>query len=112
MSIKITLTAKLPIQIIKKANWFVASCAALDIASQGETEEMARKNISEALNMFLRSCIERGTLDAVLKECGFNSVVEQDQGIEPLESSVDQEYVDIPLYLAAQFEEDRRCHHV
>lgn len=112
MKFKITLTAKLPIQIIKKTKWYVASCPALDVATQGETEEVARKNIAEALTMFLRSCLERGTLDAVLKQCGFKSVVGQDQDSEPAESSVAQEYVDIPLHLLSQFEENRQCHHV
>jgi predicted RNase H-like HicB family nuclease len=110
MKIKIALTAKLPIQIIKKAKWFVASCPALDVASQGETEEEAKKNIAEALFMFLRSCFERGTLEAVLKQCGFSPVMEQDQDTEPIESSIKQEYVDIPLYLLSQFDGDRQCH--
>jgi predicted RNase H-like HicB family nuclease len=109
MEFKITLTAKLPIQITKKANWYIASCPALDVASQGETEEIAKKNISEALTMFLRSCVERGTLDAVLKQCGFRSVVAQDD-IESSEPPPDQEYVDIPLHLLSQFEENRHCH--
>lgn len=107
MSIRITLTAKLPIQIEKKAKWFIASCPALDVASQGETRETAKKNIAEALTMFLRSCMERGTLDSVLRECGFKSVMEQGQEVEP---HSDQEYVDIPLHLLSQFEENHLCH--
>ncbi len=110
MKTKITFTAKLPIQITKKTKWFVASCPALDVASQGETEEEARKNIAEALFMFLGSCFERGTLDAVLKQCGFRPVMEQDQDIEPGESLIKQEYVDIPLYLLSQSEDNCQCH--
>ncbi len=110
MGITITLTAKLPIQITKKTKWFVASCPALDVASQGETRELARKNISEALTLFLRSCLERGTLDAVLKQCGFQSVVEQGQE-ESADLSAGQEYVDIPLYLLSQFKDNPRCRH-
>ncbi len=110
MKFKITLTAKLPIQVTKKETWYLASCPALDVASQDETEEVARKNISEALTMFLRSCVERGTLDAVLRECGFKSVVAQDQDSES-ESSTASEYVEIPLHLLSQFEESRQCQH-
>jgi predicted RNase H-like HicB family nuclease len=62
--------ATLPIQITRKAKWFLATCSALDVASQGEMEEEAKKNIAEALFMFFRSCYERGTRDAVLKQCG------------------------------------------
>lgn len=110
MKTQITLTAKIPIQITKKVKWFVACCPALDVASQGETEEAARKNIAEALFMFLRSCFERGTLDAVLKECGFESAVGQDWESQPVEPDVGQEYVDIPLHLLSQFVENPQCH--
>ena len=48
--------------------------------------EEAKKNIAEALFMFFRSCFERGTLDAVLKQCGFRSMEVQDMGIGPGES--------------------------
>ncbi len=63
MEIQITLTAKLPIQMKRKAKWFPASCPALDVAGQGETREIATKNVAKALGLFLRSCLEQGTLD-------------------------------------------------
>jgi predicted RNase H-like HicB family nuclease len=111
VKIQITFTAKLPIQIAKKAKWFVASCPALDVASQGGTEEEAKKNIAEALSMFLRSCYERGTLDAVLKQCGFKPAMEHDLlgNIESM-SPTKQEYVDIAVHLLSQFEDNRQCH--
>ena len=113
MKMKIELTVKLPIQITKTDGWFLACCDALDVMTQGETEEQARVNIAEALHLFLRSCIERGTLDAVLKECGFTAVVAPDQ--QEYEATCDQagkrEYLDIPLHLLSQFEENRHCRH-
>ncbi len=110
MEVQITFTAKLPIEITKKEKWFVACCPVLDVASQGETEEVARRNIAEALFMFLRSCFERGTLDAVLKECGFKAAMVQDLRGQPREQVKGQEYVDVPLRLLAQYEENRQCH--
>ena len=110
MKMRIELTAKLPIQIARKEKWFLASCPALDVMSQGETEEQARANLAEALTLFLRSCIERGTLDAVLKQCGFTSVVEHEQELEESEQASKEEYVNIPLYLLSNFEENRQCH--
>ena len=62
---------KLPAKIIKKSKWYVASCTVLDVSSQGSTEKKAKNNLIEALSLFFISCIERNTLDAVLKECGF-----------------------------------------
>jgi len=69
---KIVFQVKLPCKTTKRAKWFLASCPILDVHSQGNTEETAKKNLVEALSLFLASCFERGTLDAVLKKCGFS----------------------------------------
>ena len=71
MELSVQFKIDIPIRIKKRARWYVASCPVLDVHSQGETTAKARKNLSEALSLFLTSCFERGTLDAVLKECGF-----------------------------------------
>ena len=71
MEIQVQFNAKLPVKITKRKNWYLASCPILDVHSQGETERKAKKNLAEALTLFLISCFERGTLDKVLKECGF-----------------------------------------
>jgi predicted RNase H-like HicB family nuclease len=36
-------------------DWYVALCPELDIASQGETLEEARNNLTEAIELFLES---------------------------------------------------------
>ena len=61
----------LPLKIIHRRKWVVAQCPALDIASQGETVEEATRNLTEATRAFLTSCYERGSIEAVLKDCGF-----------------------------------------
>ena len=35
--------------ITKEADWYVAQCLEVDVASQGETEDEAMKNLNEAL---------------------------------------------------------------
>jgi len=64
---------RLPIKIEKGEKYYVASCPAFDVASQGKTVNKAKSNLGEALTAFFISCIERGVLDSVLKECGFKS---------------------------------------
>lgn len=61
----------LPFEINKDNGWYVASCPILDVHSQGKTKQKAKGNLIEALSLFFISCIERDTLSAVLKECGF-----------------------------------------
>ena len=46
----------------------VSYCPALDVCSQGDTEDEASANLIEALQLFVQSCYERGTLDAVMNE--------------------------------------------
>ena len=41
--------------IEKEGNGYVATCAELDIASQGETVEEARRNLLEAVEMFFET---------------------------------------------------------
>ena len=54
--------------------WYIAHCPPLDITTQGKTSAQARQNLAEASELFIISCLERGTLDQALKELGFVSV--------------------------------------
>lgn len=49
---------------------WVAICPEIDLASQGETFLEAAENIQDALKEWIRACIEHGTLEAALAECG------------------------------------------
>ena|SRR5437870_2450619 len=55
----------------KSGRWWIAYCPPLDLSSQGRTQEEAKRNLTEATELFLISCIERGTLEMALKELGF-----------------------------------------
>jgi len=61
---------KLPARIRKRGLWFISSCPALDVLSQGETRSIAKRNLIDALTTFLVSCYERGTLNAILRDAG------------------------------------------
>ena len=61
----------------EKPGMYIAYCPALDLYSQGATSKEARKNIIEAVQLFVESCIEGGTLDDVLRECGFHAAGEK-----------------------------------
>jgi len=71
----ISIKASLVADIYKeKPGMYVSYCAALDLYSMGDTAEEAEKNIIEATEAFIESCVKRDTLNAVLKECGFRAV--------------------------------------
>jgi predicted RNase H-like HicB family nuclease len=62
---------KFPTTLVKRSKWYLACCPALDVCSQGGTEDEARANLAEALKLFIISCLKRKTLDAVIDECVF-----------------------------------------
>ena len=41
--------------IWREDNWFIAQCLEVDIASQGENEEAALDNLTEALELYFES---------------------------------------------------------
>lgn len=82
--------AKLPYTLKKRKKHVLASCPILDVHSQGETEKKAKANLQEALSLFLISCIERDTLDVVLKDCGFKAASAKIK-FSP------QSYVEVPI---------------
>ncbi|MCD4780048.1 MAG: type II toxin-antitoxin system HicB family antitoxin [Candidatus Omnitrophica bacterium] len=72
--INFSLNLKLPVQIIKENDAFVAYTPALDLSTQGDTYEEAQQMFEELINVFFAELIEMGTLEKVLKECGWIEV--------------------------------------
>lgn len=101
----ITFNVRLPVTIKQRTKWYVASCPVLDVFSQGTTLEEAKANLVEALELFLMSCFERGTLDRVLKQCGFMPAYDAIAMTSPRE-----EYLDIPLHMLVNTGTGQPCH--
>ena len=95
MDVQVQFNAKLPVKITKRKNWYLASCPVLDVHSQGETERKAKKNLAEALTLFFISCFERGTLNKVLKDCGFKPV--HTFTVPRKNRKPSQDYINVPL---------------
>jgi predicted RNase H-like HicB family nuclease len=73
----------------------VALCAPLDVMSQGATRQEAKRHLVEAVELFVASCFDRGTLDRVLKKCG--GKVRREAPTKP-----HWLVIDVPLPLVAQ----------
>ena len=105
-TINIDFIVRLPFSIKNKGKYFLSSCNILDIHSQGYTKDKAIKNLEEALSLFFLSCLERGTLDAVLKQCGFvPSVHTQKQSKTKL-----KKYIDVPIPMIVNEQKNNLCH--
>ena len=109
MEIAVEFTAQLPIKFTHRKNWVVASCTILDVHSQGENERKAKKNLAEALSLFFISCFERGTLDAVLKQCGFKA-----RRLPPKPAAkpalAKENYINVPIPFLVKQTHQRLCH--
>ena len=57
--------------LFKEGDVFVAYVPELDLSSCGETREKARANIQDAVRGFLEVAGEKGTLDEILEEGGY-----------------------------------------
>lgn len=94
MKASIRFEVQVPIKVFRDGGVYVSHCPVFDVSSQGETPDDAKINIIEALTGFLITCYEMGTLDEVLKECGFIPGVAP-QRYEPC--GKDEDIIDIPL---------------
>ncbi len=59
------------VNIRKENDVYYIGSDAFDVHSQGYTEDEAKENIIEAIQLFIESCYERGVLSEALKELGF-----------------------------------------
>lgn len=96
---------------------WVAGCSSLDVFSQGHSEEDAKANLHEAVELWIDSCLERNTLGAALRELGWYrvppgtlpkdaDVLQITKSHEDYPKSLGEEYpleVTIPAYQAALF---------
>ena len=55
----------------EESGMYCVRCPALGVASQGMSIREAKKNITEAVELFIESCLGRGVLDEVLEKQGF-----------------------------------------
>ncbi|HKI61826.1 MAG TPA: hypothetical protein VKA31_05985, partial [Mariprofundaceae bacterium] len=63
MSGTITINIDLNVTVAKKRGYFLASCEQLDVHAEGDSPEDAMRHVHDALQGFLRTCLEMGTLE-------------------------------------------------
>jgi predicted RNase H-like HicB family nuclease len=82
-------------QVFKEGKTYVAYTPELDVSSCGRTEEKARRNLIEAVRLFLEEAGNMGTLDQILEEAGY---VKRRRSIEaPKLISVERATIALPL---------------
>ncbi len=59
------------VQIWKEGNQYIAHAMPLDVMSSGKTPEEAKWAVKEAIDLFIATAKEIGTLNDILEECGY-----------------------------------------
>ena len=59
------------VRILREDGTFIAHVPELDVSSCGDTEADARRNIADAMQGFLETAREQGTLNDILQEAGY-----------------------------------------
>jgi len=68
------IKTKLGVIFFKEGKKFIAYSPALDLSTYGNTFAEAKKRFAEAVEVFLEETIKMGTLEDVLKDCGWQKV--------------------------------------
>jgi predicted RNase H-like HicB family nuclease len=68
---KATLRIEHTVEVWKEGGTFVARAVPLDVISCGTSAKEARENLSEAVSLFVATAREHGTLETILRECGY-----------------------------------------
>ncbi|MGQ0655262.1 MAG: type II toxin-antitoxin system HicB family antitoxin [Betaproteobacteria bacterium] len=101
----IQIQFKLPANIKKKGKLFISWCPLLDVYSQGKTKKEALVNLNEAVRLFIESCLQRGTLEQVLRDSGFEQAEKQAATRDDK-----RQYVNVPVSLIARKHAEARAH--
>jgi predicted RNase H-like HicB family nuclease len=68
------LAVEIPVMIKKDVGAYIAYSPALDLASQGDSVEEAKRMFAEAAGLFIEECARMQTLDEVLYELGWEKI--------------------------------------
>ncbi|MEX0775257.1 MAG: hypothetical protein WD042_06030 [Phycisphaeraceae bacterium] len=59
------------IRIWREGEQYIAHALPLDVSSAADTPDAARRALGEAIELFIATARQHGTLDEVLDECGY-----------------------------------------
>ena len=92
---------------------WIAICPKLDVVTQGTSPDDAKRQLDDAVQGWFEDCIERGTLEQALRECGFRTATHEETEASDERAVVTREnepdvrgdqfsvHVTIPAYQAA-----------
>ena len=83
------------VQIWKEGDQYIAHAMPLDVMSSGKTSEEAKRAVKEAVDLFIATAKEMGTLNDILEECGYRR--EDNEFVSPPWVSVERQQAELRL---------------
>jgi len=81
------------VQIWKEGNQFIAHAMPLDVMSSGLTSEKAKEALDEAVQLFLETAADMGTLDEILQESGYE--LNQENWVSPSWVAIERHFTTV-----------------
>ena len=75
------MTIETDIRIWREGKHYIAHALPIDVSSAGDTPDSARKALLEAVELFVATARQHGTLDEILEECGYTR--DKDRWVAP-----------------------------
>lgn len=83
-------------QIWKEGGMYTSYCPELDVASCGRTVDEAKKNLREALEIFIEETSKMGTLKDLLEEAGYD-LSSKEETLVKRKELIEFESIKVPL---------------
>ncbi len=68
----VEISVRLRCFVRPEGDFWVSGCPSLDVFSQADTADEAKSALREAVELWVESCLERGTLEQALREVGWH----------------------------------------
>jgi predicted RNase H-like HicB family nuclease len=72
MSDTVEIAVRLRCFVRHENGYWVSGCPSLDVYSQAESADGAKAALREAVELWVESCLERGSLEQALREVGWH----------------------------------------
>ena len=81
------------VQIWKEGDQYIAHAMPLDVMSSGRSPEEAKKAVKEAVELFIATAKDMGTLNDILEECGYQ--IKGNEFVSPPWVSVEKQQAEL-----------------
>jgi predicted RNase H-like HicB family nuclease len=94
---KAAVLARISVQILREGRYFIASCPALDIATQATSYEKVQHRFGELVDIFLEEMVRAGKLEKYLTDLGWVKHIRPEPRWEPPNEIVSNDYREIRI---------------